>query len=115
MFEESPYTSPSDSAAAQKPPAKLRGWFVFGFLIAFVGMLLFVRQFFHTGNALVQCQLWQFYLLEIRRFFTSSGTLGPTSGSGGRAVVMLLFQVGVSAIAGLICLGIGAIVRRFRK
>ena len=78
-------------------------------------MLVFVRQLFYTGGALVQCQLWQFYLLEIRRFFTSSGMLGPTSGSGTQAFVMFLSHVGVSALGGLVAIGLGAIVRRFRS
>ena len=114
MPDDSPYSPPSEADAVSKSPARLRPWFLFGFLIVFVGMLVFVRQLFYTGGALVQCRLWQFYLLEIRRFFTSSGMLGPTSGSGTQAFVMFLSHVGVSAVGGLLTMGMGAIVRRFR-
>ena len=73
-----------------------------------------MNQLFYTGDALVQCKLWQFYIMELRRAFTSSGVLGPTTGSGGHAFMMFLKHLGIASVGGLISLGIGALVTRSR-
>ncbi|ELP30092.1 hypothetical protein RBSWK_05978 [Rhodopirellula baltica SWK14] len=80
----------------------------------FAAMLILMNQYFYAGDALVQCKLWQFYLMEIRRAFTSSGALGPTTGSGGHAFVLFLQHVAIAGVGGLISLGIGAFVTRPR-
>jgi len=97
------------------PPRRLRRWFIAGFVIVFVGMLFFVNQNFYTGHAVFQCKLWRYYLLEIERASMSSGSLGPTSGSGTQALVFFVTHLVASGIGGLITMGLGAISQRSRK
>jgi hypothetical protein len=104
-----------DSAPGTSSPAGttghrvcLRWWFVWGFLLVFIGMLLFVHS--HTmlpsGGGIVSVSLWQHYLIEARRTFSSSD-LGPISG-GGSAAMMTFFQhVLCAALGGAAMLGIG--------
>ena len=113
MPDDSPYNPPAETAPTVRP-RRLRRWFLGGFALVFVAMLILMNQYFYTGDALVQCKLWQFYLMEIRRAFTSSGALGPTTGSGGHAFMMFLQHVGIACVGGLISLGIGAFVTRPR-
>ncbi len=114
VTKDAPSIPPSTNVVSTSR-RKLRWWFIVGFSLVFVGMLLFMRQFFYTGDALVQCTLWRFYQLELGRAFTSSGALGPTTGSGTQAFTFFLTHVLVSVIAGLFALGLGAIVNRFRQ
>ena len=107
MPDDSPYSPPIDTTTPARP-RHLRFWFFGGFLLVFVAMLFLIDQLFYTGDSVVQCKLWQFYRMEIRRAFTSSGSLGPTTGSGGRAFIIFLQHVAVAGIGGLISLGIGA-------
>ncbi|WP_063823058.1 hypothetical protein [Rhodopirellula baltica] len=113
MPDDSPYNPPSEIAPTVRP-RRLRRWFLGGFAIVFAAMLILMNQYFYAGDALVQCKLWQFYLMEIRRAFTSSGALGPTTGSGGHAFVLFLQHVAIAGVGGLISLGIGAFVTRPR-
>ena len=113
MPDDSPYKPPAETTPTIRPH-RLRRWFLGGFALVFVAMLILMNQYFYTGDALMQCKLWQFYLMEIRRAFTSSGALGPTTGSGGRALMMFLQHVGIAGVGGLISLGIGAFVARPR-
>lgn len=116
MPEEPNDCSPTDTTSKASPrrSRRLRRWFIAGFLLVFVAMLILINQLFYTGDALVQCKLWQFYLLEIRQAFTSSGALRPTTSSGGRALTMFVQHLGIAGVGGLISLGIGAFVTRNR-
>lgn len=86
----------------------LRRWFAVGFLVAFVGMALFVKQLTLFRNGVMQVPLWRFYLMELPREL-GSRTLGPTSGFNGFAI--LGQHLAISSIAGFIAAGCGAIVR----
>mgnify|MGYP003109604076 CR=1 FL=1 len=66
MRDDSPYKSPAEAAPTVRP-RRLRRWFLGGFAIVFVAMLILMNQYYYTGDALVQCKLWQFYLLGMRR------------------------------------------------
>ena len=114
MPDDSPYKPPSTAVTPAVRPRHLRRWFFAGFALIFVGLLFLLNQFFYTGDALIQCKLWQFYLWEINRALTSSGTLGPTNGSGGQALYMLLVHVGIAVVGGLLSLGIGVFATRSR-
>ena len=113
MPDNSPYSPPTETTPTARP-RRLRRWFFGGFLLVFVALLILMNQLFYTGDALVQCKLWQFYIMELRRAFTSSGVLGPTTGSGGHAFMMFLKHLGIASVGGLISLGIGALVTRSR-
>lgn len=114
MLDDSPYNSPA-STEGKIRPRRLRYWFLGGFGIVFIGMLILVNQYVYTGDVMLQCKLWQFYLMEIRRALTSPGTLGPSTGSGSRAFMVLCLHTGIAGVAGLISLGVGALVTRSRS
>jgi hypothetical protein len=87
----------------------LRKWFMVGFLVVFVGLLLFGRQIslVPSGRAAVETRLWQYYWIQLNQSLRSSGNLGPTTGSGQVAVVTFLEHVFCSVIGGAIVLGVG--------
>lgn len=57
-------------------------WFIVGYALVFIG-LLFTTAYplSPNGDAVVICPLWQYYFREAHRAMTSSGDLGPASGS----------------------------------
>ncbi len=117
----SPGSMPNESAANEKQsqPVRRRGlwlWFAVGFLIVFVGMLLFVPMvsMHPSGEFVVACQLWQYYILAIQRGLHSSGNLGPTTGSSAAAVNTLLQHVLFSVVGGAFMLAIVWSVRKFK-
>ena len=115
MPEDSPASPSTHQPTPQRhvaSPRRLRRWFVAGFLFVFLGMLLLLAQSIYTGNALIQRKLWQFYLLEIRRFFTFSGAIGPASGSGTQPFITLLQHLAVSCVGGLLLVAISALVTK---
>ncbi len=113
MTEEIP-SSPTSGNEKSDLRLRFRWCFFTGFLLAFVAILLFKQHFFFTGNVLVQCKLWQYYYLEGYRFFTSSGQLGPTYGSGTQAAIVFANHVFISLVAGLFTLGLSAALIKFR-
>jgi len=89
--------------------------FFAGIAIAFIVQLALVNHFFYTGEALVRVKLWQFYLFEIQRAINGSRAVGPTTGSGFQALVILATHAFYSSFGGLLALGVTAIVRRVRS
>ncbi len=92
-------------------------WPVAGFVIVFVGMALVVTMYpmLPSGQAVIACPLWQYYLVEARRALTPAGGLGPASGSGSSAIVTALEHFVCSLIGGAVALGIGWSVRRLKS
>jgi len=80
----------------------------------FVAMLLLVNQYAFTGEALVLCKLWQFYVMEIQALFASSA-FGPTASAGNHALVVLLEHLGISFAGVLLSLGFGSFLNRSRE
>ena len=113
MPDDSPFSSPSKTAPTVRS-RPLRRWFLGGFAMVFVALLILMNQYSYTGNALVQCKLWQFYLVGLRRALTSSGSLGPTTGSGGHAFMIFLQHLSIAGVGGLLSLGVGIFVSRSR-
>lgn len=76
-------------------------WFTIGFLIVFVGTSLAVTMYSMrpSGDAVVACKLWQYYLIEIPRTLSSHSTLRPASGNTS-AVAMTAFQHFLCSVAG---------------
>ena len=91
-------------------------WFLAGFLLVFVGMSLTVTRFsMHpSGNAVVSCKLWEYYVIEIQRALRSSGNLGPATGSSSAAVATAVQHVLCSAVGGAAMLGIAWGVRKIQ-
>jgi hypothetical protein len=89
-------------------------WFVIGFLLVFVCTSVTVTMYpmRPSGDALVACKLWKYYVIEIRRALSSTNAVGPASGSFS-AMVMTTFQhllCSVAGGAGMVAIGWG-----FRK
>jgi hypothetical protein len=91
-------------------------WFVSGFLLVFVGMLLFVTKYSFTqsGDALMSHRLWQYYIVEIDRELNSSGALGKTSGSFETAAETMFEHVLISVAGGAVMLGVGWVADKIR-
>ena len=115
MAEETPYPPPTAPVVA-KSTTRLRRWFLGAFAIAFIGGLLFVTLYTPNipGDAVIRCKLWRYYMIELDRAFNSPRLLGPTTGSGTRALFVLMIHVVLSAIIGFVSIGIGAVIRRSR-
>src|SRR5438874_1970062 len=94
----------STETAQQVSPADGRGrvWkgFAIGFLAAFVGLAIFLPMLFYNGVAAYQTRLWHYYILELQQRIQSSGTLGPTSDSGGAALTVFVQHLLISVVGG---------------
>jgi hypothetical protein len=67
-----------------------------------------------SGQGVVACPLWRYYVIEARRAISSSGAFGPASGSSAAAIVIALEHVLCSSIGGVALIGLGWAVRRFK-
>jgi hypothetical protein len=86
-------------------------WFAGGFLIVFVGILLFatILAMHPSGQAVVQYPLWQYYVVEISqlpRAFFGPSYLGPTSGSTSAFAETLGQHILVSLAGGCVAAGV---------
>lgn len=91
-------------------------WFVAGFLVVFVGMLLFVRMLsMHpSGEFVFSCSLWQYYSMEIPRVFSPSRILGPVPDNGSAVALTVIQHVLCSIAGGVMMLGIGWCIRKMK-
>jgi hypothetical protein len=88
-----------------------------GFLIVFVAMSLFITTFsMHpSGEHVVACKLWQYYLLEMKLALSDSEFLGPRTGSTTAAVSTAFQHVLLSTVGGAVMMGIGWAVHKVRS
>lgn len=105
------------SPRPQKRQGKWRlwPWFVAGFLLVFIGMCVTVTMYaMHpSGEFVIQCSLWEYYLIELPRAFGPQ-SLGPATGSSSAAISTSLEHLLLSAGGGTLFLGIGWLVRRLK-
>ena len=97
---------------SRKPPrqrGRLLIWFLVGFLLVFVCMSVTVTMYpwRPSGDGVVVCKLWKYYVIEIRHALSSGTALGPASGSSSSAATTALQHLLCSAAGGLGILGIG--------
>jgi hypothetical protein len=78
-------------------------WFVAGFLLAFVALVLWYPMLVYDGHAVYRGSLWQYY----RQAMRSSGNLGPASGNTGSALVTAIAHVTASTVAGTLSARLG--------
>lgn len=105
MTTSAPKELPS---AAPVRSRRLWLWFLSGFAIVFVGMLLCMKTYdlIPSGRGVVQMSLWQYYAQRLPKLF-SAQPLGPSSGSSS-GVMTTLFQHTISAaLGGAVALAIG--------
>lgn len=97
-----------EPVVARASPTRLWLWFVAGFLIVFVGMSVAVSAcYMHpSGQAVVRCKLWEYYVVQIPRMFQRQ-TLGPATGDSQAALTMLFQHLACSAIGGLVTVAVG--------
>jgi hypothetical protein len=83
-------------------------WFVVGFILVLVCTSVTVTMYplRPSGDALVACKLWKYYLIEIQRL-RSGSAVGPASGSSSAAAMTALQHLLISAAGGVGMLGIG--------
>ncbi len=106
---------PTVETPRSQPSRHLRRWFLAGFFVVFLSLLLLMNNYVYTGNALLKSKLWEYYLIEMERSFTSEGTLGPTTGESVRALWVFLVHLAIAGLGGLLSLGIGALVSRLKS
>ena len=109
MTGRSPYQSPIESPTAQSNRHLLR-WFLAGSVVVFVSLLLLMDKYVYTGDALLKCKLWEYYLIVLKRSITLEPTLRPTTGEGMRALWVFLVHLAIAGIGGLLSLGIGVLL-----
>ena len=117
MTDASTDPKPDDVARTVPAARRLWPWFVIGFVLVFVGMSLGVTMYplAPSGDAVIRCPLWQYYVIEAGRGgWISPGTLGPTSGGSSAATTTAVQHVLCSCIGGVVVVGMGWAVRRFR-
>jgi hypothetical protein len=91
--------------------------FAVGFLVVFVGMCFGVKMetLTRSGRAVFPCTLWQYYLIEIYRAWSSGRTLGFTSGSAEAAMVTAMEHVLTSVLGGAVAAGVGWMIDKVRN
>lgn len=113
-----PTNNASGSRPKQSATAQHLGLaFIAGFLIVFVAMSLTVTMYaMHpSGGAVVECKLWQYYTIEIRRAMSpSSSTLGPGTDGFSAAAVTAFQHLLCSAVGGVGMLGVAWAIRKIR-
>jgi hypothetical protein len=109
MQDSNPYTSTLDASRSAKKYSD-RIWFGSAFLISFVVLLFTYRSYF-TGNAVISCPLWQYYLIEAKNGFPS--LTGTAIGGPDNAIVSTFaIHFVISMLIGLSVNGVRWIVRR---
>src|SRR5262245_34150027 len=93
--------STASAASSVRGPRRLWLWFVAGFLLVFVGMLLLVTMtaMHPSGQYAVQYPLWRYYAIGLPRLFGYSA-LGPASGGTSALMETGGFHLLFSAIGG---------------
>jgi hypothetical protein len=93
-------------------------WFSAGSLVVFVAMLFMGGMYvMHpSGRAVVECRLWEYYVVEIPRAFDpAGGALGPVT-DGTQALGVTAFQhVLFSIVGGIATLGVGWGIRKIKS
>jgi hypothetical protein len=92
-------------------------WFVAGFAIVFFALSATVTVYaLHpSGNAVVECKLGCYYMIEITRALHVSGlALGPASGNFSATIVTAVEHVLCSVAGGVAMLGVGWGMRQIR-
>jgi hypothetical protein len=110
----------NDRGDGQKQPPFTRPlwlWFVAGFCIVFAAMSFAITMYtmHSSGDAVIECKLWQYYVIEIGRAWGGRKTLGPLTGSSSATAITAFQHVLCSAIGGVGMLGVGWIVRKIRS
>ena len=90
---------------------RLRIWFFIGFLLVFVGMLLFDTMYvmLPSGKGVVQCSLWDYYRIELYKAFTTHA-LGPGNSSRSAFGETLFFHVLFSVLGGCVIAGAAKLI-----
>jgi hypothetical protein len=102
--------------ASRRP--RLWLWFVAGLLIVFVGMLFVVTMFTSdpSGEYLVRCKLWQYYVIELQRAQHPRGNLiGPLTPEHPAVGTIALQHLLISIAGGGVALAAGWVLRRIKS
>ena len=92
-------------------PQRLRGWFIGGFLLVFIGLAAFMPMVVQFRDGIRRCKLWEFYVVEIPQIFRVQ-VIGPFQSS----LVSVAFQhVALSLIGGLVALAAGWAFRKLHR
>lgn len=84
-------------------------WFVAGFLVVFVCLSLSITMYslLPSGNTVVRCKLWRYYVIEFRRVLSSANAIGPASGNSSALATTVLQHFLCSLAAGAGAVGSG--------
>lgn len=110
--EPNPFTVPIDTKS-DASKSRDRYWFIASTMLGFLG-LLFKKQYYFTGQALIVSPLWRYYVIEVRNGFPSlSGT--SIGGPKNLIVATMAIHLGLSVLFGLLVYGIRWLVLCRRK
>lgn len=92
-------------------------WFGFGFLLVFVctSFTLTMYSLLPSGDAVVACKLWKYYVIEVRRALSSGRAVGPTSGSASALAMTALQHFLCSVAGGVGMMGIGWVYYKLKR
>ena len=105
-------TSTMGGDPRQPVPRRRWRWFLVGYSIVFIGLLLFYPAEFYDGHAIYLTKLWHYYLLELRQQWNSSGYAGPTSDNLAVLLQNMFLHMVVAAIGGVGALTLTRVLRQ---
>lgn len=93
-----------DAHVERAPKRSLWPWFVVGFLIVFVGMSAVVTMYpmDPSGRAVVECKLWEYYLIEFLQALRPSDGVSPRGSSGVSTTALQHILCSLAGGAGLL-------------
>ena len=95
-----------DLIADKRLTAKRWPWFAAGFFAAFIAMLLTLTNYTPSGDGILGCKLWRYYVLMIPEVFRTA-PLGSGNGSLSHLTETLVIHVIGSSLGGVVFLGVG--------
>jgi mannose/fructose/N-acetylgalactosamine-specific phosphotransferase system component IIC len=90
---------------------RLWRWFTVGFIVAFVGMLIFYPMSFYNGRGVYETVLWRYYVSQIKQQMQSSSALGPTADGLTALGTVAAEHLAAAAVVGIFV----AIIGRFSQ
>jgi hypothetical protein len=93
-----------------------RIWFFIGFVLVFVGILLFVQTYemLPSGEGVIKVSLWHYYGVAFHNAFMPHA-FGPGTNSGSGLGGTLFFHGLVSVLGGLIFAGVAKVISKRKK
>ena len=109
------YSPPLTNPEALTTPRRLRPWFVAGFFLTIIGLLVGLKGYvlLPSGVGVARVPLWRYYIIEVSRAISGPHNLGPGSGGSSALIEHAIVHLLIAIAGGLLTLGLGWVIRRF--